>query len=41
MTEQQIKEFIEYWGDNLPNPTHYPRQFEYYVLLYRHIKGLS
>ena len=41
MTEQQIKDCIEFWGDRLPDPQHCPRQFKYYVLLYKHIKGIQ
>ena len=40
MTDEQIKEMVEMFGDKLPNPKHSPRQFEYYVLLYKHTKGL-
>ena len=40
MTDEQIHELIEMFGDKLPNPTHNPRQFQYYVLLYKHIKGI-
>lgn len=41
MTDDQIKEFIEYWGDRLPNPEHYPRQFQYCVLVYKHVRGIK
>lgn len=41
MTDEQIKEFIGYFGDNLPSPKHNPIQFKYYVLLYKHIKGIK
>lgn len=34
MTESEIKEFIEYFGDKLPDPTHQPLQFEWYVTLW-------
>lgn len=39
--EEQIEEFLEMYGDRLPNPEHQPKIFEYYVRLYKHIKGLE
>ena len=41
MTDQQVKEFIEYWGDKLPHPVHEPIKFKYYMNLYKHIKGIE
>lgn len=32
------EEMKEMFGDNLPNPEHHPRTFEYYVKLYKHCK---
>lgn len=40
MNEDAIKEFLEMYGDILPDPEHCPREFEYYVRLYKFIKGL-
>jgi len=40
MTTEQIQEFLDMFGDQLPDPKHYPRQFQYYVLLYKFTKGL-
>lgn len=37
--EQAIKEMIEMWGDNLPNPEQEPKRFAYYVKLYLYYKG--
>ena len=38
--EDTIKEFLEMYGDRLSNPEHCPREFEYYVRLYKYVKGL-
>lgn len=43
MTDAEVlKEYNamqDYFGDRLPNFEHYPRQFAYYVKLYRYYKG--
>jgi hypothetical protein len=39
--DEQIKEFLEMYGDRIPNPEHCPIQVEYYVRLYKFIKGLK
>ena len=39
--EEQIEEFLRMYGDRLPNPEHCPREFEYYVKLYKYVKGLE
>ena len=41
MNEDAIKEFLEMYGDILPDPEHCPREFEYYVRLYKFIKELQ
>jgi hypothetical protein len=45
MTDEQALEFYnelkEHFGDKLPNFEHYPRQFAYYVRLYRYYKTRS
>lgn len=41
MTNEQVKEFIEYWGDELPSPEHEPIKFKYYMNLYNYIKGIE
>lgn len=42
MTDDEIKKILEdlvkMFGDKLPDPTHYPKIFEYYVKLYIHTK---
>jgi hypothetical protein len=38
--EEQIEEFLQMYGDRLPNPEHCPKEFAYYVMLYKHVKGL-
>jgi hypothetical protein len=39
--EEHIKEFLEIYGDRLPNPEHCPIEFEYYVKLYKYVKELE
>jgi len=34
MTDEQIKDFIEYFKDILPDPETYPKTFAYYVKIY-------
>lgn len=45
MTDEQALEFYnelqEFFGDKLPNFEHYPRQFAYYVRIYRYHKTRS
>ena len=38
--DEQIEEFLEMYGDRLPNPEHCPKEFAYYVMLYKYGKGL-
>jgi len=40
MTDDEIREMIEMFP-NLPNPTHYPQTFLYYVNLYRFLKSFG
>lgn len=37
MTDEQIQDFLEWAGDELPDPEHSPRTFAYYVKLYKYI----
>jgi hypothetical protein len=39
--EEQIEEFLKMYGNRLPNPEHCPKEFEYYVKLYKYVKGLE
>jgi hypothetical protein len=39
--EEQMKEFLEMYGDILPDPDHCPKEYEYYVKLYKYIKELD
>ena len=46
MTEEQknqfIKEFINFFGSKLPNPTHYPMAFEFYIQMYKqHLRTIK
>lgn len=41
MTDELFKEFIEYFGDSLPNPEHYPNSFYHYIRLFKHLKGIK
>jgi len=34
-----IKEFIEFYGDKLPNPDQNPKQFAFYVKMYKFLKA--
>jgi len=36
--EEKIEEFLEMYGDKLPNPEHCPKEFEYYVRIYKYYK---
>lgn len=36
-TDEEIKRFVDYFGNQLPNPTNYPKTFSYYVKLWRYI----
>ena len=40
MTDEEAlayyEKLVEYYGDKLANPIHYPRMFEYQVKLYRY-----
>lgn len=42
MTDEEIarvyEEMKNMFGDNLPDPEHYPRIFAYYIKLYYHSK---
>jgi len=41
MTDEEIKEFIDFWQDrsvNIPDPTHYPKQFLWLVETYKFYK---
>ena len=42
MTDQEVLDFyqklVDEYGDKLPNPDHHPKQFEYFVRLYRHVE---
>ena len=41
MTDEEVlklyDEMVEMYGDKLPNPEHEPRQFQYYIKLYKNI----
>lgn len=39
MDDKEIQEFLEMYGNKLPNPEHCPKEFAYYVKLYKHIKS--
>lgn len=38
MSDEDIKLLIDYFGDSLPDPTHNPIQFGYYVKLFLKLK---
>ena len=33
--DKEVEEFIEKYGDVLPNPEHYPKVVAYYIKLYK------
>lgn len=40
MTEQQYKEFIDMFGDALPaNPDNYPNVMQYYIRMFKFLRG--
>ena len=39
--EQKYKELLDRYSDQLPNPNHYPRQFQYYVNMLTWQKNLE
>lgn len=41
MTDSEIKRFIEYFGESLPNPEHSPKQFMFYVKMFKHYKEIG
>lgn len=41
LTEEQIKDFIRWGGDRLPNPDNYPRCFQYQLMLYMYTKKIG
>lgn len=36
---QEIIEFLDYFNNKVPNPEMYPRTFEFYVKMFKFIKG--
>ena len=38
-SDHEIKDFIKYFGDALPNPEHQPKAFEYYVRFWQYLKS--
>jgi hypothetical protein len=39
--EQFVKDLMEHYGDNLPNPEHEPKRFEYYLKLFKYERQLN
>lgn len=39
MTQDQFNEFLEMFGDKLPNPDMYPQIFKFYIKMFKHVKG--
>jgi hypothetical protein len=39
--EQQLQEFLQMFGPEIPDPEHCPRQFAYLVRLYRFEKKIQ
>mgnify|MGYP003403893449 CR=1 FL=1 len=36
-----VQEFLDMFGDKIPDPDLYPRQFSYYLKLFHHVKSKS
>ena len=41
LTDAQIIDMINYYGDRLPNPDNYPKTFMFYVQMYKYLKGIK
>jgi hypothetical protein len=41
LTDAQILDMINYYGDRLPNPDTYPKTFMFYVQMYKYLKGIK
>lgn len=45
MTDEQILDtynrMVAHYGDSLPNPEHYPKQFQYYVKLFTYTENAN
>lgn len=41
MTDKEaiINEFLEYYNHKIPDPIHYPKQFEYYLKLFYYYRN--
>lgn len=37
--ERIYNEMVDMFGDNLPDPDHYPKTFAYFVKLYKYLKA--
>jgi len=41
VSNELIEDFIKRFGDVLPDPTHYPQSFAYYVKLFKHLRKIK
>ena len=41
MTDEQIKDFIEYFKDILPDPETYPKTFAFYIKMYMYMHKIK
>jgi hypothetical protein len=42
VNEDELQEFVDYCGkENIPNPEHYPRRFEFLVKSFQHYKRMQ
>lgn len=39
--DPMVQEFLDMFGDKIPDPDLYPRQFSYYLKLFHHVKSKS
>tara|TARA_B100000953_G_scaffold243202_1_gene204989 strand:- start:18 stop:185 length:168 start_codon:yes stop_codon:yes gene_type:complete len=37
MTDEEVQGFIDYFGDEIPNPDHYPRKVMWLMKWYKYI----
>ena len=40
LTDAQIIDMIDYYGDRLPDPDNYPKTFMFYIQMYKFLKGI-
>lgn len=41
MSDEELRDMVEMFGEKLPDPDHNPIQFRFYILLYKKLKEWS